>query len=47
MAKKIEVIEEVEEVKNKIDPFGVDLQRADLNALVRKVNEIIELINKL
>jgi len=46
MAKKIEIIEEepVVEVK-KIDLFSADLQRADLNSLVAKVNEIIEKLN--
>jgi hypothetical protein len=46
MAKKIEIIEEepVVEVK-KIDLFSADLQRADLNALAAKVNEIIEKLN--
>ena len=46
MAKKIEIIEEepVVEVR-KIDLFSADLQRADLNALRDKVNELIEKLN--
>lgn len=49
MPKKIEKIQE-EKVKaikkNKIEPIIMNLGREDLNDLVKKINEIIDLINE-
>ena len=41
-----EVLEEESEEETKISPLALDLGREDLNALVRKVNELVEKVNK-
>ena len=53
MAKKKEEVleeevleEEPAEEETKISPLALDLGREDLNALVRKVNELVEKVNK-
>ena len=41
-----ELEEELAEEETKISPLALDLGREDLNALVRKVNELVEKVNK-